>query len=179
MRVGTLSSRNADGEFQINFRTNGFMGRLKTYALLGCVPYDVLDAPCEFSPIDEVCHACCLLASTPREMVVFHPCNNHTQPLGDVLQTLACVGIHIEPVERAAFDRRVRELMADDSLSAALQPLLAYSENGARQVRFIGHESAYTTQVLFRYGYYWPQTSADYVERFVKAIDGFDFFKGI
>lgn len=177
MRVATLASRNSDGEFQINFRTNGFMGRLKTYAVLGCVPYDMLDAPCEFSPIDEVCRACHLLATTPRSMVVFHPCNNHTLPLGDVLRCLEMVGIHVEPVEQDAFDHRVRELMQDESKIQVLQPLLAYAENNGHVVSYIRYKSEFTTKVLYRLGYHWPFTSWDYVERFVKAIDGFEFFK--
>lgn len=177
MRVATLASRNSDGEFQINFRTNGFMGRLKTYAVLGCVPFDMLDAPCEFSPIDEVCKASRLLATTPRNMVVFHPCNNHTLPLGDVLRCLETVGIHVEPVERDVFDERVRELMLDETKTQVLQPLLAYAENNGHVVKYVGYHSSFTTQVLYRLGYHWPFTSWDYVERFIKAIDGFDFFK--
>ena len=31
MRVGNLSARDADGEFQMNFSTNSFVGRLKSY----------------------------------------------------------------------------------------------------------------------------------------------------
>lgn len=177
MRVATLASRNSDGEFQINFRSNGFMGRLKTYAVLGCVPYDMLDAPCEFSPIDEVCRACLLLATTPRAMTVLHPCNNHTLPLGDVLRSMEAIGIHVEPVERDEFDRRVLELMHDEAKSQVLQPLLAYAENNGHVVKYIGHSSRYTTQVLYRLGYHWPFTSWDYVDRFIKAIDGFDFFE--
>lgn len=177
MRVATLSSRNSDGEFQINFRTNGFMGRLKAYAILGCVPYDLLDAPCEFSPIDEVCRACHLLATTPRDMVVFHPCNNHTLPLGDVLRCLESVGIHVDSVEQNVFDERVRQMMQDERKSQVLQPLLAYADNSAHVVRFVQYRSSFTTQVLYRLGYHWPFTSWDYVERFIKAIDGFDFFE--
>ena len=153
------------------------MGRLKTYAELGCVPFDMLDAPCELSPIDDVCRACHLLATTPRQMVVFHPCNNHTLPLGDVLRCMESVGIHVKPVERDAFDKRVGELMQDDSKTQVLQPLLAYAENSGHQVSFIRHDSQFTTQVLYRLDYHWPYTSWDYVERFIQAIDGFNFFK--
>lgn len=34
----------------------------------------------------------------------------------------------------------------------------------------------YTTQVLYRLGFQWPPTSADYVHRFVDTIVGFDYF---
>lgn len=39
MRVGNLSARNSDGEFQINYSTNTFMGRLKSYRLIGKCTY--------------------------------------------------------------------------------------------------------------------------------------------
>ena len=39
MRVGNLAARSTDGEFQANFSTNSFMGRIKVYNMLGCCPY--------------------------------------------------------------------------------------------------------------------------------------------
>ena len=176
LRVATLASRNADGEFQINFRTNGFMGRLRAFAQLGCIAYDMMDTPCEFSPIDEVCRASRLLAQTPRSMVVLHPCNNHTLPLGDVLRCMQVIGINIQPVEREEFNLKVRKMMEDDAHSEVLQPVLAYADNSGHNVKFIDYDSSYTTQVLYRLGYYWPFTSWDYVEKLIKSINGFDFF---
>ena len=176
LRVATLASRNSDGEFQINFRSNGFMGRLRSFAQLGCVAFDMLDEVCEFSPIDEVCRASRLLAKTPREMVVFHPCNNHTVSLGDVLRCMEKLDMSVKPVEREEFNEKVRQMMADDARSELLQPLLAYSDNSGHDVRFIGYDSSFTTQTLYRLGYYWPFTSWDYVEKLVKSIKGFGFF---
>ncbi|MFQ8805305.1 MAG: SDR family oxidoreductase [Alistipes indistinctus] len=54
MRVGNISPRESDGEFQANFQSNAFMGRLRAYLALGCVPYSHLDSPCEFSPVDQL-----------------------------------------------------------------------------------------------------------------------------
>ena len=71
---------------------------------------------------------------------------------------------------------RVQELMQDENKSQVLQPLLAYSENNGHVVRYIGHRANFTNQVLYRLGYHWPFTSWDYVERFIHAINGFDFF---
>lgn len=179
LRVATLASRNSDGEFQINFRTNGFMGRLRAFAQLGCVAYGMMDKPCEFSPIDEVCRASRLLAKTPREMTVFHPCNNHTLPLGDVLRCMDKIGVKVIPVETDEFNERMHRMMEDESRSELLQPILAYSDNSGHDVRFIEYDSRYTTQVLYRLGYYWPFTSWDYVEKLVKLIDGFGYFDKI
>ena len=179
MRVATLSSRNSDGLFQINFRTNAFMGQLKAFAVMGCVPYDMLDTPCEFSPIDEVCRATRLLATTPREMVVFHPCNNHTLPLGDVLRAMATIGIEVQPVERDEFQQRVQQLMLDDTKSQVLQPILAYDDRGVHEMRYISSDSSHTTQVLYRLGYWWPVAASDYVERFMKSLGDLNYFTDV
>ena len=176
MRVGNLSARSGDGEFQINFRTNAFMGRLKAYLALGCVPYSHLDAPCEFSPIDEVCGAIADLATTPRGMTVFIPTNNHHIPLGDVLRILArTVGTEIREVEWSEFEASMSAAMADDSRVEVLQPLLAYSGDGG-DTEYIGFSNELTTQVLYRLGFRWNYTSWDYVERFIKSLAALDYF---
>ena len=77
MRVGNLAARSYDGEFQANFQTNSYMGRLKVFSTLGCCPIDEYDSPAEFSPVNETAKAVVLLASTPKECNVFQPFNNH------------------------------------------------------------------------------------------------------
>jgi hypothetical protein len=37
-------------------------------------------------------------------------------------------------------------------------------------------KNTYTTQVLYRLGFRWSTTSWNYVDQFLKAIDGFDYF---
>ena len=55
IRVGTLAARESDGEFQINFLTNNFMGRLRSYCILGCFPYSMLENQVCMGPIDTSC----------------------------------------------------------------------------------------------------------------------------
>ncbi len=176
MRVGNLSARSSDGEFQINFRSNAFMGKLRAYAVLGCAPYAVLDAPCEFSPIDEVCRAILALAATPKEMRVFQPCNNHRLPLGDVLHLLSEIGIKVKPVESDEFIRVRSEAMGDIDKVEALQPLMAYESEASSHSTFIRYDASYTNQVLYRLGFRWNYTSHDYVKQFLKAIESLNFF---
>ena len=88
MRVGNLSPRSYDGEFQVNFNSNSFMGRLRVFHVLGCCPYDSYDELTEMSPVNETAKAVVLLATTPKECTAFQPFNNHTELLGDVLHRL-------------------------------------------------------------------------------------------
>ncbi len=177
MRVGNLSARGTDGEFQINFRSNAFMGKLRAYVALGCALYAVLDAPCEFSPIDEVCHAILLLSRTPVEMSVFQPCNNHRLPLGDVLHILNETGLPVAPVEMAQFTEREREAMDDPRKVDALQPLMAYDSGAGSRTAFIRYDSSFTNQILYRLGFRWNYTSREYVSQFIRAIASLNYFE--
>ena len=176
MRVGNLSARQKDGEFQINFNTNNFLATLRAYVVIGMIPYEALDQRFEFSPIDEVARAIMQLAQTPKECMVFHPCNTHRQFLSDILMGFAESGITLKRVETEEFRQALEKMMENPDLVTLLRPLMAYDMGGSHKTRWIESTNDYTTQVLYRIGFQWPPTAADYVHRFVDTIVGFDYF---
>ena len=176
MRVGNLSARQKDGEFQINFNTNNFLALLRAYVIIGMVPYDALSETFEFSPIDDVAHAIMLLATTPKDCTVFHPYNIHHPYFADILNGFADAGITLKYVERDEFQQALERMMDNPDLVTLLRPLMAYNLSSTHQMRWIETENDYTTQVLYRYGFQWPTTARYYVHRFVDTIVGFDYF---
>ena len=176
MRVGNLSARQKDGEFQINFNTNNFLALLRAFVVIGMVPYDLLDRRFEFSPIDEVAHAIMMLAQTPKDCMVFHPYNTHRQFLSDVLNGFAEAGITLKRVEAEEYQHALEKMMDNSDLVTLLRPLMAYNVGGNQKVSPIESTNDYTTQVLYRLGFQWPTTAADYVHRFIDTIVGFDYF---
>ena len=176
MRVGNLSARQKDGEFQINFNTNNFLATLRAYVVIGMIPYEDLDRCFEFSPIDEVAGAIMQLAQTPKECMVFHPSNTHRQFLSDILMGFAESGITLKRVEKEEFQQALEKMMENPDLVTLLRPLMAYDMGSGHQTRWIESTNDYTTQVLYRIGFQWPPTAADYVHRFVDTIVGFDYF---
>ena len=176
MRVGNLSARQHDGEFQINFNTNNFLAKLRAYVVIGMVPYEALDQCFEFSPIDEVASAILQLAMTPKECIVFHPSNTHRQFLSDILTGFAEAGITLKRVESEDYQQALEKVMDNPDLVTILRPLMAYKSSSGHQTRWIEADNEYTTQVLYRLGFQWPTTAADYVHRFVDTIVGFDYF---
>jgi amino acid adenylation domain-containing protein/thioester reductase-like protein len=176
MRVGNLSARQKDGEFQINFNTNNFLALLRAYVIIGMVPYDALSQTFEFSPIDDVAHAIMLLATAPKECTVFHPYNIHHPYFADILNGFADAGITLKRVERDEFQKALERMMDNPDLVTLLRPLMAYNLSTTHQMRWIEADNEYTTQVLYRYGFQWPGTNRNYVHRFVDTITGFDYF---
>ncbi len=177
MRVGNLAARSTDGEFQANFSTNSFMGRIKVYNMLGCCPYSMRNQQVEFSPINEVARAIVLLSSTPKECTVFHPYNIHGQFLGDVLMGLDTVGNGVRFVEQEEFEAAMEEAKSDPQKARQMSSLLAYQDMAhGQKTADVKRDNNYTTQVLYRLGFAWSPTSWDYVERMLTAIGTLGFF---
>ena len=180
MRVGNLSARSTDGEFQMNFSTNTFMGRLKSFRILGACAYEALDTPLEFSPINEVAKAIILLSTTPKECCIFHPFNHHFILLGDVLRLMSEMGMHIEAVEAETYQQILADAESDPEKAKILSSMIAYQNLGGKQkVVPLKKNNTYTMQILYRLGYHWPMTSWDYVNRFLKSLSQIGFFDNI
>ena len=178
MRVGNLAARSTDGEFQANFSTNSFMGRIKVYNMLGCCPYAMRNKKVEFSPINEVARAIVLLSTTPKDCTVFHPYNIHGQFLGDVLMGLTSVGEGIRFVEQEEFADAMENAKDDPQKANQMSSLLAYQDMAhGQKTTDVTRDNDYTTQVLYRLKFSWSPTSWDYVERMLTAIGGFGFFE--
>jgi thioester reductase-like protein len=177
MRVGNLAARSTDGEFQANFATNSFMGRIKVYNMLGSCPFAMRNKRVEFSPINEVAHAIVMLAITPDACCVFHPYNIHTQFLGDVLMGLTSVGDGIEFVEQEDFEAAMEAAKNDPVKAKQMASLLAYQDMAhGQKTTDVSRDNDFTAQVLYRLGFTWSPTSWDYVERMLTAISGLGFF---
>ena len=177
MRVGTLAARNTDGEYQINFTTNTFMGRLKANTIIGKYPYDMIETPFELSPIDFVAKAILLLAQTPKDCIVFHPFNNHMLMMGDLYMEMDKIGLHSQAAETEEYEKALEEAKLNPEKAKILSSLLAYQNMAHGQKIFsVGKSNKYTMQVLYRMGFRWPVTSHDYMKRFINALYGLGFF---
>lgn len=176
-RVGNLSARSTDGEFQINFNTNSFFGRLRVNQMLKACPYEEMDKPFEFSPINEVARAIVTLSTTPDACCMFHPYNVHHEPKYDIIEQMIKLGYPIEWVENEEFAARLDEAKTDPEKAERLAGMIAYQNMGhGRTITPIVNVNVQTMQILYRLGFRWTATSWDYAERFLTAIKGLGFF---
>ena len=177
MRVGTLAPRSSDGEFQINFDTNGFMGRLRAYVAIGAFPYSMMEFPVRLAPIDDTAEAIVRLCTTPDKCCIFHPLNNHVVPLGDIIMQMQENGLPVRLVEDDEFAAMLSAAENDPEKAALLTTLLAYeNKDSSRSVEMIKTDNNYTTQVLYRLGFRWSMTPRSYMNSFLQALDGLRFF---
>lgn len=177
MRVGNLMARNHDGEFQINLRSNSFIGRLRAWYVIGGFPYSSFLHHTELAPIDSTARAVLLLATSPRACRVFHPFNNHSLFMGDILEAMRQEGIDIPFMEDDEFAQAMAQARNDPNKAERLVTLLAYNNMAdGRAAVPLAAASAYTAQALLRHGWSWPETGNTYLRNFIRALSGMGFF---
>ncbi len=176
IRVGALSARASDGEFQINVLSNSAMGRLRSHVLLKCFPYTFMNLPFRMGPIDTSAKSFLHLARTPRECCLFHAINNHTVPYIDIIRVMREAGMEIAIVEEAIFLRALREAEADPEKAAILSSILAYTGRLKEAAVLVQETCEYTNQILARCGFYWDETDMAYIRRFIDGLKGLGFF---
>lgn len=178
MRVGNLMARNADGVFQINFNTNAFITRLKSYNVLGSIPYLALQKSVDLSPIDSTAKAILMLSKTPKECTVFHPYNNHKVFLYDVISDMNELGLNIKGVEYPEFEKLMNNLLSNDSESEELSQIITtLKERGSADVTMTPLSNIYTTDILYRLGFKWSLIDDIYLRNFLEFLKDMDFLE--
>lgn len=177
IRLGNLSSRIKDGEFQINARTNGFMSRLKAYKILGAFPVELMDSPVEFSPIDMVAKALVLLSGTPNEFTVFNTKNCHYVHMANIIEAFNKFGLKINIVKQTEFDKILAETLNDDTKNVQVSSLLSYKSNSGGRRHNIKADTSFTVKALYRLGFSWPLTDMNYITKFLDALKRLGFFR--
>ena len=177
IRVGNLMSRDSDGEFQINFKTNAFMKQMRSYVKLGFFSVTDMDVEVEFSPIDMVAKAVVILAGTQDQYTVFHVNNCHKVHMANVLKVMRDNGMQVEVVSKKTFNERFSEALKDETKGEYVSGLISYLGNAGESRRFIGADESYTVKALYRLGFSWPLISEQYIDKAFKALKAMRFFK--
>ena len=176
MRVGNLMSRKKDGEFQINFVTNGFMRTLKAYKKLGQFPVGAMHMLAEFSPIDSTAEAILTLMRCEQEYTVFHAYNSHKIYMADVIYAMKAHGFAIEIVSDEVFEQTVKEAEKRADMSDTVLGLIAYASKDENPRYEVLSDNDFTVEILYRLGYKWPITDDTYLEKSIQALDTLGFF---
>ena len=177
IRMGNLTARYEDGEFQINFKTNNFMNTLKAYVVLGCFPVQEMDEKDEFSPIDEVAKATVLLSGTNKEFTVFHAYNSHLIEMGDLVMALNDNGLKVDVVHEKVYKDRLRSALADDSVNSSVSPLVNYKTDNDENICENDVDNTFTIKALYRLGFRWSITDMDYIDSAILMLKTLGFFE--
>ena len=98
---------------------------------------------------------------------------------GDIVRCLNEAGHPIRGAEDDEVDEALSKALSDDKNSEAVGSLIAYDSNdGIVEIGLESLDNAYTTRILSRLGFTWPETGSAYIRRFIDRMDSKGFFGG-
>jgi len=103
--------------------------------------------------------------------------NNHQLFMGDIILTMKDLGIRIEMVEDDVFQNALSSAMKDPLRVESLTSLIAYQNMARGKVASpVATQNDYTTEALLRLGWRWPETSSEYLHKFLEGLIGLGMF---
>ena len=73
--------------------------------------------------------------------------------------------------------KALNKALADEKTNAAVGSLIAYnSSDGSQEIGLESLDITYTSCVLERLGFSWPETGRDYIRRFLEKLNEKGFF---
>lgn len=164
-RMGNLTGRYIDGQFQPNMSENAFYATLKEVVASGVVSDKILTQELEFSPIDSSAQAVMQLIANPAsEGRIYHLMNPKTLSLKNLISEFATLGISIRTQISA---KRTGKDDAPQAVPGAsvylMRGELAY---GAP----IQITADYTVESLERLGFVWPEIDQGYLSRILEYM---------
>jgi hypothetical protein len=152
---------------------------LQAYQAIGCFPYSYYHALTELAPVGPTAEAVIKLAKTPGPCRIFHPYDNHSIFMGNIILAMKEVGMNIEMVEDDVFQNALSSIMKDQTRVESLTSLMAYQYMARNKVAVpVAVKNEYTTQALLRMGWHWPETNSEYLRKFLVRLKGLGMFGG-
>ncbi len=175
MRVGNLQGRLADGEFQMNSRTNAFTRQISSYVKIGKVPRSLYEATVNFSPVDEVARMIVTLSRVQDEYTVFHVYPPQEVPYANLFSVLGAIGHPVEIVDDEEFAGVLDELGQTKKGKALLEGILLERTDLHYQENTVSAD--FTSKILERLGETWNPITNDYLNRYFTVLQEYQMFE--
>lgn len=174
MRVGNLQGRLADGEFQMNMKSNAFTRRLSGYIGIGAMPSSVYQASVNFSPVDETAHMIVSLAMLDGIHAAFHVYPPEEASFAELAESLEKIGHSIREVPDEEFELLLSRMKKTREGASAVTGLLTDIQDAG----YVDHpiDQTWTCRMLEALGERWRPITRAYLERYLQALDGMDMF---
>lgn len=181
-RVGLLTGRYTDGQFQINIEQNALYRQLKAILILETVPEDYLQENLEFTPVDYCARAIVhLIQANSKSLPVYHVFNHKTINVGEVLQVFKAVGVNIKALPQKSFDSLIVSISTTNSGKEILSGIISnLSTNGS--LGFVSNvqvDSSLTIKYLSSNGFEWPDIHSEYILKVLNHMQATGFLRKV
>ena len=169
-RIGNISNRYSDGQFQINASENAFINRIKSILKLGVIQNKLLEHSIEFTPVDICSDAIIRIIKSNPSFTVFHLFNNNIVRLDTLLANLNTLDIYIKPVSDEDFSKIITNFLNSDSLRNEISGIIP-DLNKSKLLNIVNNilpVSEFTQYYLKQLGFEWPIIDINYITKYIQ-----------
>ena len=171
MRMGNLTNRLSDGQFQKNHESNAFLQRVRAVLELGVAPDYLIPLYAEFTPIDEAANAVMTIARHfNTEQNVFHINSIKVVYMDKLLEIFNQLGFRLDAVSGAEFTEALRQSAKQMGLEHIFETFINDMDEND-QLNYdsnIRIENDFTVEYLRNLGFEWADIDIDYLRRYVE-----------
>lgn len=171
-RVGTITNRYSDGEFQENFKDNAFLNRLKAFVDLQVFPEVLSKFNFEFTPVDYCAKfIVSLLKNQDYNLNIYHLFNGNYINCINLVNILRKLDIPLKCVSLKGFNEVI------SNSNSNYFGITAYLKNINNSNELVLHNEQ-TNSILKNYGLEWPKIDLEYISKVLTYIQEHNYLGG-
>lgn len=180
MRMGNLTNRLSDGQFQKNHESNAFLQRVRAVLELGVAPDYLIPLYAEFTPIDEAANAVMTIARHfNAEQNVFHINSIKVVYMDKLLEIFNQLGFSLDVVSGAEFTEALRQSAKQTGLEHIFETFVNDMDEND-QLNYdsnIRIENDFTVEYLRNLGFEWADIDINYLRKYVEYFRKIGYLK--
>lgn len=173
MRMGNLTNRLSDGQFQKKYQSNAFLQRVKSVSELGVFPeYLIKDTMyAEFTPIDEASNAVMTITRNfNTDQTVFHINSTKVVHFDKLFEIFNNLDMNVNIVDGTTFTKTLRETTKRAGMEHIFETFINDMDDND-QLNYdsnIRIENEFTVEYLRQLGFEWSNIGIDYLRKYVE-----------
>lgn len=179
-RIGDLSSRYSDGQFQNNITENAIYSRLKSILEISAVPDTILDNTLEFTPVDYASKALInIIWSNNNVNRIYHIYNPNMIKVKDLLCYMKKLNYSISTIAQDDFISLVQKLSTDTLNRSKISGIINdfTKNNDMIYNHIICTDNHITCEYLESLGFKWPILDFNYFNKLIEYMQKVNFIK--
>ncbi|EGW36000.1 non-ribosomal peptide synthetase [Desulfosporosinus sp. OT] len=179
-RVGILTGRISDGQFQYNIEENAFYRKLKSIFEIMLLPENVFEEFIEFTPVDSCAKAIiAILKSSSPKLLIFHLFNHKTLRIENFLNMLGLYGIRIKGIPPKEFTDVVISLSQSEKGKEIINGIVTdiIVKGTLTFTPAFEVSSLQTVNYLKSVGFEWPDLTEEYFGKIIGNMSQVGFLQ--
>ena len=179
-RIGDLSSRYTDGQFQSNINENAVYSRLKSMLEISAIPDSILENTLELTPVDYASHAIHnIIWSNNCRNRIFHIYNPNMISVKETLVYMEKLGHKIKVLPQEKFVQLVKSISNDSLNQSKISGIINDFTKDDDMIynHIINTDNSISSEYLKNLGFRWPELSFEYFSKVINYMKKVGFLK--